>query len=172
MLDVECWMFICAWSLLFLCAGSMSFPLSNWFHDTVSALAYSLAQPHAESLPLLGGAGGGFAPPYNDLTQFILGQHANMPDYLRAPMLAATLGFDLSGFVKRGKRFHCQPADQRQRLIAAWKHGRVGFQHDLIRYFESLATLALYSRAERQPPARRESWSSRLSVSVAERAEA
>jgi len=43
---------------------------------------------------------GGFAPPYNDLTQFILGQHANMPDYLGAPMLAATLVFDLSGFVK------------------------------------------------------------------------
>jgi choline dehydrogenase-like flavoprotein len=116
----------------------MTAPGNLWFHDTVSALAYSLAQSHAQSADL--------EAPFNDLTQFILRQHANMPDYLRAPMVAATLGFDFIGILKNGKRFHHQPADRRQRQIAAWKNARLEFQRDLIRYFESLATVALHSR--------------------------
>lgn len=116
----------------------------NWFHDVASALAYSLALPH-EVAPTL-------APPHNDLTQFILRQHAQMPDYLRAPMKLATLGFDTLGLLHSGKPFHQQAPEQRIRQIAAWKNSRIGFQRDLIRYFESLATLALYSRkAERRP---------------------
>jgi len=122
----------------------MNFSESNWFHDTVSAVAYSLAQPHARSAAL--------QTPFNDLTRFILRQHANMPDYLRAPMLAATLGFDALGILKGGTRFHRQSPDQRQRQIAAWKNGRVGFQRDFIRYFESLATLALYNRNRSASP--------------------
>ncbi len=117
----------------------------NWFEHTVSALAYSLAQPHQTS-PELG-------PPHNDLTRFILTQHGQMPDYLRAPILAATLGFDTIGMLKGGKRFHRQLPEQRARQIAAWKNSRLSFQHDLIRYFESLATLALYSRLERRTEA-------------------
>ena len=122
---------------------------NHWFHDTVSALAYSLAQPHAGSAEL--------QAPFNDLTQFILRQHANLPDYLRAPMLAATLGFDGLGVLGGGECFHRQRPEQRQRQIARWKDARVGFPRDLMRYFESLATLALYSRAERRPPSRRAS---------------
>ncbi|MEK7707475.1 MAG: GMC family oxidoreductase N-terminal domain-containing protein, partial [Verrucomicrobiota bacterium] len=111
---------------------------NQWFHDTVSALAYSLARPHERHEPL--------CRPHNDLTQFILAQHALMPDYLRTPMLAATLGFDTFGLLKGGKRFHRQPPEKRARQIAAWKYSAVGFQRDLIRYFESLALVALYSR--------------------------
>jgi choline dehydrogenase-like flavoprotein len=118
----------------------------NSFHDTVSALAYSLAHPH-EITPELD-------PPHNDLTQFILTQHAQMPDYLRAPMKFAALGFDALGILRGGKRFHRQPPDQRAKQIAAWKNSNLSFQRDLIRYFESLATLALYSRPERQSPNR------------------
>lgn len=126
----------------------MSLPLPIWFHDTVSALAYSLAQPH-EHAPEL-------APPHNHLTQFILTQHAQMPDYLRGPIQLATLGFDAFGFLKGGKAFHRQPPEKRARQIAAWKNSSVSFQRDLIRYFESLATLALYSRAERRAPVLRD----------------
>lgn len=117
---------------------------SDWFHDTVSALAYSLAQPH-QTTPEL-------APPHNDLTQFILTQQAQMPDYLRTPMLLATLGFDAFGVLKGGKRFHRQSLEQRAKQIAAWKNSGLGFQRDLIRYFESLATLALYSRGRADSP--------------------
>jgi len=76
----------------------MKQPGNFWFHDTVSALAWSLAQPHAQTPEL--------QPPFNELTRFIVEQHAQMPDYLRAPMLAATLGFDSFGALRGGKRFH------------------------------------------------------------------
>jgi choline dehydrogenase-like flavoprotein len=122
----------------------MKQPGNLWFHDTVSALAYSLAQTHTSTPDL--------QPPFNDLTRFILHQHAIMPDYLHAPMLAATLGFDALGMLKAGKRFHCQPPELRARQIAAWKNSRLGFRRDLIRYFESLVLLALYSRAQETDP--------------------
>ncbi len=124
-------------------------PGQQWFHDVASALAYSMAHPHNDSSRL--------GPPHNDLTQFILTQRAQMPDYLRAPMLIATLGFDLLGLT-RGKRFHRQSIEQRAGQIAAWKNSGISFQRDLIRYFESLTTLALYSRdTERRSPTRHES---------------
>lgn len=109
----------------------MNTPGHQRFHDVVSALAYSLALPH-QTTPEL-------SPPHNDLTQFILTQHAQMPDYLRGPMRMATLAFG-------GLSFHRQAPEARARKIATWKHSSLGFQRDLIRYFESLATLALYSR--------------------------
>ena len=115
----------------------MKLPGQKWFHDTVSALAYSLARPH-ESSPQ-------FVPPHNDLVRFILAQHAQMPDYLRAPMQLATLDFDGTGLA-RGKPFHRQSPESRERQITAWRNSRLRFKRDFIRYYESLATLALYSR--------------------------
>jgi hypothetical protein len=106
---------------------------SRWFHDAVSAIAYSIAQPHS-SLP-------NYQPPFNDLTQFILRQHARMPDYLRTPLETASLALD-------SRRFHRHSAEQRTKLIAAWKLSPTGFKRDLLRYYESLALLALYSRSE------------------------
>ena len=113
-------------------------PEHFWFHDAVSALAYSCAEQNKKSPAL--------QPPFNDITQFILQQRAQMPDYLRAPMLAATLGFDAAGFFNGGKNFHCQPPELRRHQIAAWKNSNSGFKRDLIRYFESLTAFALYSR--------------------------
>jgi choline dehydrogenase-like flavoprotein len=124
----------------------MNAPVTKRFHDVASALAYSLAQPH-ETAPEL-------TAPHNDLTQFILTQHAQMPDYLRAAMKFAALGFDWFGLLRAGKSFHSQSPAQRAKQIAAWKNSPLSFQRDLIRYFESLATLALYSRTERRAPTR------------------
>ena len=123
----------------------MEQPNHFWFHDAVSALAYSFAGSHGENPAL--------QPPFNDLTGFILQQHAQMPDYLRGPMLAATFSFDTLGRLRGGKRFHCQPPELRQRQLAAWKNSRAGFKRDLMRYFESLAVLALHSRGIEQPRA-------------------
>ena len=121
----------------------MNTPGHQRFYDIVSALAYSLARPHQTTPDL--------SPPHNDLTRFILTQHAQMPDYLRGPMQLATLAFGAPSF-------HRQMPEGRAKKIAAWKNSKLGFQRDLIRYFESLATLALYSREpERRSPARRES---------------
>src|SRR5271157_3559779 len=110
------------------------------FHETVSALVYSLAQSQGE------GGEPSAQPPYNDLARFVLEQQARLPDYLRLPMLAATLGFDWSNCLHTARSFHSRPPEIRQRQIAAWKRSRLGFQRDLVRYYESLATLALHSR--------------------------
>lgn len=118
--------------------------LQSWFHDVVSALAYSAAETHA---PL---ADPEFSGPYNDLTQFVLRQHATMPDYLRAPMIAATLGFDVFALLQKPRSFHSREPAVRKKQISAWKNSRIGVKRDLVRYHESLATLALYSRTEQQ----------------------
>ncbi|HXP61715.1 MAG TPA: GMC family oxidoreductase [Dongiaceae bacterium] len=108
--------------------------------DVVSALAYSFAQPHAEPGRL------DLQAPYNDLARFMLCQQGNLPDYLRTPMRAATLGFDLAGLLLAGQPFHSQPPASRRRQVEAWKDSRLAFRRDLMLYYESLATLALYSR--------------------------
>ena len=123
----------------------MEQPNHFWFHDTVSALIYSFAGLNEEN---------GALPPFNDLTGFILQQHAQMPDYLRGPMLAATLAFDTAGVMNGGKLFHRQPPEVRRRQIAAWKNSKAGFKRDLIRYFESLTALALHSRGPGPPASR------------------
>ncbi len=109
--------------------------LNRWFYDTASALAYSLAEPHADP------AHPELQLPYNDLTRFILEQHGRMPDYLRGPFAAVALGFDLTGHL-----FHSKEPAKRAKQIAAWKNSGTAFRRDLIRYFESLGMLALYSR--------------------------
>src|SRR3954469_4748405 len=101
----------------------MKSPSNFWFHDTVSALVHSLAKSNSPNSQ----------PPFNDITQFVLQQHSQMPDYLRAPMIAATLGFDAAG-LSRGKQFHhCLP-ELRARQIAAWKNSNTAFKRDLVRY--------------------------------------
>lgn len=122
----------------------MSGPFQWWFHDVASALAYSVARPHEVAPPL--------QRPHNDLTQFLLGQHGRLPDWLRAPIKALACSFDLAGALRGGRLFHHQPPERRERHLAAWRHGRFEFQRDFIRYCESLALAALYSReAERTP---------------------
>ncbi len=118
----------------------MCVPAHSWYHDTVSALAYSLGQVHAEQGMV------DLQAPYNDLTGFVLRQQGQMPDYLRAPMRAATLAFDLAGLLRTGRPFHAQAPEARRRQVGAWKRSSLGLRRDLIRYYESLATLALYSR--------------------------
>jgi hypothetical protein len=61
-------------------------------------------------------------------------------------MLAATFGFDVFGFLAARRPFHVASPELRRRQIARWKKSKLGFQRDLIRYYESLATLGLYSR--------------------------
>src|SRR5262245_4685549 len=104
----------------------MNTPQNLSFHDTVSALVYSLAEPHAAEPKL--------AIPFNDLTQFILQQHGAMPDYLRMPMRVATRLFDVAGLANGGKFFYGQSPDIRARQIDGWKKSKVGFQRDVIRY--------------------------------------
>ncbi len=113
---------------------------NGWLHDTVSAMVYALAQEHnPAALPSL-------QPPFNDVTSFVLRQQAHLPDYLRSPLAAATLGFDVSGWTGIRGLFHSRPPAFRQRQIRRWKQSSLRFKRDLLRYHESLATFGLYSR--------------------------
>jgi choline dehydrogenase-like flavoprotein len=108
-------------------------------HDVVSALAYSLAAEQA-------GSSGPLGPPYNDVVQFVLRQHARMSDPLQAPLAAVTHGFDWLGLLHGLERFRHQSPERRRRQIETWRNSRLGFQRDFIRFYESLVTLALHSR--------------------------
>jgi choline dehydrogenase-like flavoprotein len=117
-----------------------------WFRHTASALAYSVGHKNAA------GNAAACSPPYNDLAEFILLQWRQLPDYLRLPMLVATLGYDFVGLLKRGRLFHALPPEARRAILEASKGSGLGAERDLIRYHESLATLALHSRAPEEMP--------------------
>src|SRR5690348_17188646 len=115
-------------------------PLNSWLTNTVSALVYSVGRGQMKpAFPSL-------EPPYNDLTCFLLEQLHRMPDYLRPPMGILTLGFDLFGIVRGGGLFHSRDVAKRAAQLAAWKKSQLSFQRDFVRYYESLASLSLYSR--------------------------
>jgi choline dehydrogenase-like flavoprotein len=107
----------------------------SWLHDVVSAIAYAVAQEQG-------------TPPFNDITQFILAQQARMPDYLRSPMAGLTLGFDLLGVLRTGHAFHSRAPAAREKQLSAWRESRLSVKRDFVRYYQSLATLALHSRCE------------------------
>lgn len=109
---------------------------------TVSALAYSLASEHAR------GAAPELAAPYNDVARFLERQCRRLPDTLRLPIAVATLLFDGFGLVLWGAPFHRQSPEKRQRQIEIWRHARLRAWRDFIRYYESLAILALHSRIQ------------------------
>jgi choline dehydrogenase-like flavoprotein len=119
----------------------MSNPLQSPTHDCVAALVYSLAPGLAEP------GRTELAPPYNDITAFMLREQARMADYLRPALKLATLGFDQVGWFALGDAFHRAPPEQRRQLVHAWKNSRLGVQRDFIRFYESLTALALHSRA-------------------------
>ena len=107
-------------------------------YATTSALCYTLAAEHAGDAPAL-------AAPYNDVTAFVAAQRARLSTALRWPLLLATLGFALAG-LRCGALFHRLPPAKRARQVAAWRHSRLGACRDLIRFYESLAVLALFAR--------------------------
>jgi choline dehydrogenase-like flavoprotein len=125
----------------------MSCTLQTQRHDTACALAYSLAAELADP------AEPGLQPPYNDIAQFILREQARMMDFLRPPMKLATLGFDELAWLVIGQSFHRAPMVKREKFIQWWKKLPLGATRDFLRFHESLAALALHSRAlSTEPP--------------------
>jgi choline dehydrogenase-like flavoprotein len=119
-------------------------PRAGPLHGVVSALAYSLAGPQAGAP--------GLEAPYNDVTQFTLRQLGRMSGFLSVPMEGVTAGFEALCLFRHGRRFRDLPPEVRRRQVDAWRRGPLGFQRDFIRFYESLATLALHSRGSTQGP--------------------
>ncbi len=111
------------------------------FRETVSAICYEIGEFHfaAADAPEL-------APPYNDVAEFVLEQWQRMPDYLRLPIRLFTVIFGLWPLARTGCIYSRNPLGARRLQRMLWRSSRLAPFRDLLRYYESLATLALYSR--------------------------
>lgn len=111
------------------------------FQETVSAICYEIGDAHfaGSGSPML-------APPYNDVAEFVFEQWKQMPDYLRQPIRAATVLFAGCALVRSGRFYHRNQLSRRRLQRLAWRSSALSPFRDLMRFYESLATLALYSR--------------------------
>ena len=114
----------------------MSDPMVGLFHNTVSALCYDLARRQDPQFL-----------PANDAVRFVLRQHARMPRHLGWGIRAATLLLSASGLLHGGSLYHRLPAERRERILLGWRQAFLQPFRDLIRFYESLVVMALYSRA-------------------------
>jgi hypothetical protein len=69
-----------------------------------------------------------------------------MPRFLAWPLRLATIAFGCRGILAAGKFFHQLAPYRRRILIESWSQSSLGPCRDLIRFYRSLAILALYSR--------------------------
>jgi hypothetical protein len=103
----------------------------SWFGLTVRALVETILRRHGkESEEVVG-----------RVADFVRAQHGRMPDYLRLPLAGLTLLFDAAPLLGFSKPFHRRSPEQRRRQVRAWRESRLGFRRDLMRFYESLATL-------------------------------
>lgn len=105
----------------------------NWFRKAVSAMVYT-------SVDCCGVERSGMSK--NSVVEFVLRQHASMPDFLRFPLKCLTVAFDASGILWCGRRFHKQSPDQRRAQCALWRSSPVSPCRDLVRFYDSLSVLA------------------------------
>lgn len=117
------------------------YPMRFGFVNTVSAFCYTVL--HEEPRQLTQCCHRDVS--MNVVTNFVLDQHARMPDYLRHPFFVLTLIFNLAGFVHGGSLFHRMDRACRQRQIESWRNSKIGVLRDFVRFHESLAVFCWYS---------------------------
>lgn len=110
------------------------------FENTVSAICYEIARSQDSGVAPID------VPPYNDVTAFVLGQWHRMPRFLAWPLRLATIAFAARGLVSGGGFFHQLAPHRRGILMESWRRSSIGPCRDLIRFYRSLAIMALYSR--------------------------
>ena len=115
--------------------------MKSMFRETVSAICYEICDWHYAD-----GESTALAPPYNDVTEFVFDQWMRMPDYLRQPIRAATVLFCLCALLRTGRPYHRNEVIRRRLQRFAWRSSPLSPLRDLMRFYESLTTLALYSR--------------------------
>jgi hypothetical protein len=109
------------------------------FENTVSAICYEVANSLDSGMEPFA------VPPFNDVVAFVFGQWQRMPRFLAWPLRFATVAFATRGLLSGG--FFHQLAPQRRRVqFQSWRTSSIGPCRDLIRFYRSLAILALYSR--------------------------
>src|ERR1700751_5866960 len=109
------------------------------FEKTVSAICYEVARSQDRGIAPFD------APPFNDVAAFVLGQWQRMPRFLAWPLRLATIAFATWGLLSGGF-FHQLVRERRRLQLESWQTSSIGPCRDLIRFYRSLAILALYSR--------------------------
>jgi hypothetical protein len=112
------------------------------FKNTVSSLCYAII----ENKQLLESNPNFF--PHNQVVNFVLKQHQNMPDYLRLPILILTVGLNSYSFFQKGKLLTFISTDLRCQYLDQWKQSSLSPLRDLMRFYESLTVFAWYSNLE------------------------
>jgi hypothetical protein len=85
----------------------------------------------------------------DSVSEFVVAQHARMPDYLRLPLIVLTLACETWPLgLGYWRPLHRLPLDQRRRVIGAWKRSRLGFRTNLIKFYESLAIFGWASECQ------------------------
>ena len=102
------------------------------FEKAASALCYSFIRAR------YGKRAGDPGPTWNRTVRFVLDQHSRMPDYLRWPLMALTVLFNLSTCVSYLRPFHrLDPVRRWTRIERARGSIFPPFQ-DLLRFFDGL----------------------------------
>ncbi len=113
--------------------------ISNYFESTVEAICYSVAL----ELCLQGRVDGTID--CNRVAGFTIAQVHRMPDFLRLGIMVFTLLFSLQALVTAGAPFQSLGHARRWQHFLNWKHSRLGFRRDFVRFFESLTVLGWHS---------------------------
>ena len=106
--------------------------MSSLFEKTVAAICEEIAPPRSGTAMRA--------------TTFVLSQWARMPRFLAWPLRFATIVFACSP-LPRGM-FHHLPSARREAIIERWRYSAIGPCRDLMRFYRSLALLALHSPQE------------------------
>ncbi len=109
--------------------------LQNWFEANLSALVYSLVEEISQK-----GQSCQIAQK-NRAVRFALLEIEGMTDFLRFPVKALLLAFDILGLPESGRVFHLTPPGERGNQISRWRNSPFPPFRDLIRLFENLAVL-------------------------------
>jgi hypothetical protein len=112
--------------------------MSGLFANTVSALCYDIARSQVAPCETSGN--------FNDVTSFVMASWHRMPRFLAWPIRLATVLFTLSSIVSAGGLYYRLPPQRRWTILESWRYSRLGSCRDLVRFYHSLATLAVYSR--------------------------
>lgn len=111
------------------------------FRGIVSAICDTIAEGRrpAPKSPMGG--------PYEDVSAYVLTCLAEMPKLFAFGIQVLTLFFALGGILYAGRPFQQNSGEARRRQWTRWRTHRFSAMRDFVRFYESIATLALFSRA-------------------------
>jgi hypothetical protein len=115
---------------------------TSWFDRGVGGVVGALVREHG---------GESAAPMTVPVAEFVRGQFARMPDYLRPRIWLLTLALDSwPVFIGYGRPLHRLGRAEASRVLAGWRTGWPPFRRDLVRFYEELVVFGLATETEDQ----------------------